>query len=72
MFNVNNIIKGWVTSIIGTLFLIASVVHFVYPFFDDNFEANISLLLVGALLGGGFLLVPDDLVKRLINSKKYD
>lgn len=59
-----NIKKGWVTSIIGSLFLLADLVYFVLPMFKE-FETDSLYLLVGTAIGIGLLLSPDDLFKRI-------
>ena len=59
-----NIKKGWVTSVIGSLFLIADFVYFVLPMVKE-FETDSLYLLVGVAIGIGLLLSPDDLFKRI-------
>jgi len=67
MLKVENIWKHKITTLIGTLFLIADVVYFVFPFFDSEFESSITMLFAGGILGGGFLLMPDYLVRKIMN-----
>ena len=59
-----NIKKGWLTTIIGSLFLLADLAYFVLPMFKE-FETDSLYLLVGVAIGIGLLLSPDDLLKRI-------
>ena len=59
-----NIKKGWVTTIIGSLFLLADLAYFVLPMFKE-FETDSLYLLVGVAIGIGLLLSPDDLLNRI-------
>ena len=70
MLKYKNIIDGVITSIIGSIFLGASAFHYVYPFFNSEYEVKVATLIVGVLLGGGLLFMPDDLIKKLINRQK--
>ena len=70
MFKTQNIKKHKITSTIGTLFLLADLVYFVFPFFNNEFESSVVMLFAGGLLGGGFLLMPDDLIKTLMKKKQ--
>ena len=59
-----NIKKGWLTTIIGSLFLLADLAYFVLPMFKE-FETDSLYLLVGVAIGIGLLLSPDDLLNRI-------
>ena len=61
---VNNIKKGWVTSIFGVLFLLGSLVYMMFPLFAE-FDSDSIIVMVGAGIGIGLLLSPDDLFKKL-------
>ena len=60
-----NIKKGWVTSIIGSFFLLADFVYFIFPMMDKEFETDSLYLLVGVAVGVGLLLAPDELIKKI-------
>ena len=60
-----NIKRGWVTSIFGILFLLASLVMMVFPLFNNDFNVDSVVLIIGATIGIGLLLSPDDLFTRL-------
>lgn len=65
--NIKNIKKGWITTTIGILFLIADFVLFVFPFFRNEFKIDSVVLIAGAAIGLGLLLSPDTLLQKLSN-----
>lgn len=56
--------KGYVTTIIGTLFLIADFVLFVFPMVNETFKLDVAVLIVGAFIGVGLLLSPNDVLQK--------
>ena len=66
-----NIKKGWVTTIIGSLFLVADLSLFIYPMFKNDFEVNNTMLLFGAFIGVGLLLSPDNLLQQLLSNLMF-
>ena len=60
-----NVRKGIITTIIGSGFLIASLIYFIYPMFSPDFVVDSVVLIVSSTIGLGLLVAPDDLFKRL-------
>lgn len=60
-----NIKRGWVTSIFGILFLLAALIIMIFPIFKNEFEVDSVVLIIGATIGVGLLLSPDDLFTKL-------
>jgi hypothetical protein len=70
----DNIKKGWITTIFGVLFLAADLVYLLVPFFlEKEVDTSSTTILVIAMIGVGLTLSPDDLygvLKRRINNGK--
>jgi len=62
---IGNVRKGIITTIIGSCFLVASLVYFIYPMFSPDFVVDSVVLIVSSTIGLGLLVAPDDLFKRL-------
>lgn len=61
--NLSNIKKGIITTIFGVLFLLVSLAVILFPLF--GYESNSMIVVVGATIGTGLLLSPDDLLDKL-------
>lgn len=64
-----NIKKGWVTTILGILFLVADLAYLFIPMFiEKDVQTSSTVLLSVGTIGIGLLLSPDDLY-GLLKSK---
>ena len=61
----DNIRKGIITTIIGSLFLLGSLVYSIYPMITPDFTVDSLNLVITVTIGLGLLVAPDDLFKRL-------
>ena len=60
-----NVKKGIVTTIFGILFLLGSLTYMLWPIFVNEFSTDSVVLMIGASIGVGLLVSPDDLFKKL-------
>lgn len=60
-----NIKKGIITTIIGSLFLGASLFYFVYPMVSPDYVVDTTVLLIGIAAGAGLIFSPDTVFKTL-------
>ena len=62
---IHNITKGKITTAFGVLFRLGSLIMFMFPLFRADFDVDSVVLTIGATIGIGLILSPDDLFKRL-------
>jgi len=60
-----NIKKGIITTIFGILFLLGSLTYMLWPIFTPDFDVEATVLMIGASIGVGLLVSPDNLFKKL-------
>ena len=64
-------IKKDITTVLGVLFLVADLFYWIAPMFlVKEIETSYMIMLVGALIGLGLMLAPNDLYGLL--KKKAD
>jgi hypothetical protein len=61
----NNIKNSIITTIFGILFLLGSLTYMLWPIFTPDFVVDNLSLIIGASVGVGLLISPDDLFKKL-------
>ena len=60
-----NIKKGIITTIFGILFLLGSLTYMLWPLFMPEFDVESIILIIGASIGVGLLVSPDNLFQKL-------
>jgi len=69
--NLENVKKGWVTTIIGSLILLADFVIVLMSIIKWDFNGSIMAFLVTTiLLGVGLLFSPDTILNKLKKTDK--